>query len=202
MRKLIFTLICCMCFSNFMFSQDTEPMNNPDAEPVKNTEKIGKNFRVFFGFNAVNNNNEHSPFKGMSDWAVGIPISFGVESTINRNLVFEQSFSVNKFKETTKSNRGNNPNGFRYYSTSSNIKYFLDDLIKSEKFQVFASAGLGIFNIKETNTSGNFGGGLQYWINEKMAVRFKSIGKFAFKSDNKIYDNNHFQHHLELVFRL
>lgn len=201
MRKLTFALICCMYFSNFTFSQDTEPVNN--IELKENTEKFGKNFRVFLGLNAVNNPQDRNPFGEIKDWAFGIPISFGVESTITRNLVFGQSFSVNKFNETITLSGKNIPHGYTYYSTSSNIKYFLDDLIKYEKFHVFVSAGLGVSKVKETSTSLNLGGGLQYWFNDKMAIRFKSIAKFVFKSkDKNVYDNNHFQHHLELVYRL
>lgn len=177
-----------MSFSQFTFSQCGCTRGN--------RAEFGKNFRVFLGFNAVNNSNERSPFKGVSDWAVGIPISFGVESTFKRNLVFEQSFSVNKFKET------NSYNGSMYYSASSTIMYFLDDLIKSEKLEIFVSAGIGVFNIQKTNTSGNLGGGLQYWINDNMAIRFKSIAKLALKAHNADYGDSHFQNHLELVYRL
>ena len=197
MKKLIFILICCVFFSNFTFGQDTDPLDN--------SERFGKNFRVFLGLNAVNNSGDHSPYKYINHWAIGIPISFGIESSIKRDLVFEQSFSINKFKETILSTGSIVPHGYTYFSTSSNLKYFIDvfSLSRFESFQIFANAGLGLSKVKDMSASINIGGGLQYWINGKTAIRFKTIAKFVINhADKSIYDNNHFQHNLELVYRL
>jgi len=162
-------------------------------------ETFGKNFRIFVGTNTVNNAGTRSPVKATDEWAFSNPISFGVESAINRNFSFEQSFSFNKFKESSSEMLDED---ILYFSTSANIRYYLNDLIKSDKFEVFVNGGIGIFNMDETNTSANLGGGIQYWISENIAVRVRSIGKFAFKAKHKQFDNNHYQHCLEVVFKL
>ena len=69
---------------------------------------------------------------------------------------------------------------------------------------IYGNAGLGFFSIDETNISANLGGGLLFWINgdKTFGIRAQVIGKFAFNHSDSGLDNNHYQYHLQAVFKL
>lgn len=182
MKKIILILLCAFGL-NDLYSQD--------LNTTQNTTKDSK-IHLFLGVNTINNLGIRSPLNSASDWAFKNPISFGIElkAQFIDNLAFEETISFNKVEEYT------------YYSLDSSLKYYLNDLIKSETFELFMQGGLGLFNINGTNVSANIGGGMQYWLDDKWGIRLKSFGKFAFNAKDNLFNNNHFQHFFEVIYKL
>jgi hypothetical protein len=128
------------------------------------------------------------------DWAFKTPISIGIEARTNfkKNLAFTGDFGYNDY------------DGLRYYSIDGGFKYYLNDLIRSEKFEIAPSVGGGVFNINRTNVSLNLGGSVAYWFSDSFALRIKSLAKFGLNKNDPNYNvsNSHYMHNLEVVFVL
>ena len=183
MKKLPL-LILLLSFSLLTFGQDLN-----DTQNIKQFNTI---YQISAGVNAVNNLGLRSPLNSPGDWAFENPISFGIEarSYFNKDLAFAFDVGFNKYENMT------------YYSLDGSVKYYLNEWIPANDFEFFAQGGLGLFNIDKTNVSGNLGGGVLYWFNEKFGVRVRSLAKFAFNASEELINYNHFQHYLEFVLVL
>ena len=163
-----------------------------DLNSTQNVKAENTIYQLSAGVNAVNNLSLRSPLNSPGDWAFNTPLALGIEarSYINKDLAFTADAGFNKYDNLT------------YYSLDGGVKYYLNDWIPVDSFEFFANGGFGIFNIDKTNVSANLGGGVLYWFNDKLGVRLRSLGKFAFNANENLNTNNHFQHNLELVFVL
>ena len=168
--------------------------------------QFDKDWKVGIGVNAVGSLGSRNPVKGLDKYAFRFPLAVSVERQLTEEFAFEQDLSLNGF------NKGNTIDGigiksvnqsFMYFSTNSNLKwYFGDYLFEADWLDLYVSGGLGIFYMEELNGSANLSAGVQYWFNDNIGLRLQSTGKFAFNPDNYVYANNHFQHVLQVVFRL
>lgn len=183
MKRLTLFLMFSFCLT-IMFSQDLNTTQSEDNDSAR--------IQIFLGVNTINNLGFQSPLKQANEWAFKNPISLGVEfkAVFIENLAFEETISFNKINEYT------------YYSMDSSLKYYFNDLVQSETFELFAQGGLGLFNINGTNVSANVGGGMGFWFNDTWGIRLKSLGKFAFNANNNLDNNNHFQYFFEVVLNL
>ena len=189
MKKLTLLVICFLSFTTLIFSQDL------NTTQYKIESKVI--YQISLGINTIDNTGNRSPLSNPGDWSFGTPISIGVEArrndknAENNDLAVVMDFSYNDY------------NSLHYYSIDGGVKYYLSDWIKSEKFEIAPMAGAGVFNINKTNVSVNGGVSVAYWFNDKLAVRLKSLAKFALNNnDSFAISNNHFMHHLELVLAL
>ena len=82
----------------------------------------------------------------------------------------------------------NDYDGLRYYSVDGGFKYYLNDWIRSDKFEIAPTSGGGVFNINRTNVSVNVGGSVAYWFNKSLAMRIKSLAKFALNNNDPNYN--------------
>ena len=159
------------------------------------------------GLNAINSLGSRSPIYHPEDWSFQFPISAAVEINWGRDLSIEQSITFNGF---TSEDRIDSPNNlkeeFNYLSLDTHAKYYFGKYIfpRTNWIDFYANAGLGFFHIDETNISANFGGGVLFWLNDSRSfgIRAQTIGKFAFNHPESGFDNNHFQYHLQAVFKL
>ncbi len=187
MKNLILVFVCFLSFTTFLHSQT---LNTTQSKKENTTI-----YQVSIGVNTVNNLGLNSPLNSPGDWAFKKPIAVGIEirDFNTKNLALTVDFGYNEYDD-----------GLRYYSLDGSFKYYLNDWIKSKKLEIAPMVGAGAFNFDRTNISFNVGGSMAYWFSDKFGVRIKSLAKFAFNQNDEKYDitNNHFQHFLELVFKL
>ena len=184
MNKLTLLFVCFIISTTLLYSQNYNVSQNKKEKQM--------NYQVSIGVNAIDNSGDRSPIKG--DWAFQTPFSIGIEarSNIKKNLALVGDFGYNDY------------DGLRYYSVDGGFKYYLNDWIRSEKFEIAPTVGGGVFNINRTNVSVNVGGSVAYWFSKSLALRIKSLAKFALNNNDPNYNisNKHFMHNLEVVFLL
>lgn len=168
----------------------------------------GNDWILSAGFNTVANFGTRNPFEDLSDnfnrFAFKQPIAVGIERRWIKDLYIEQDISLNGFKENEFIDNGTPDKDLFYFSTNTTLKYYFDDLIfrNTDWLNLYAGAGIGIFNLEELNTSINVVFGTVLWLNEGVGIRLGTMGKFAFDADSRKYDNNHYQFFLMGVFKL
>lgn len=184
MRNLLLIVVCLLSFTTILFSQT--------LNTTQNTKEYKTIYQISLGINAIDNSGDGSPVSG--SWEFNTPLSIGIEarSYYNKNLAIFGDFTYNGY------------DGLQYYSVDTGFKYYLNNWIKSEKFELAPMAGIGMFNINRTNVSINFGGSLAYWISDKFALCLKSVAKIGLNNNVESNDinNGHYVHNLGLVYIL
>ncbi|WP_178983455.1 outer membrane beta-barrel protein [Winogradskyella helgolandensis] len=189
--KKIFLLALLLTFSIFSFAQ----RNNND-------------WSLSVGVNAINSLGTKSPFNSPEDWSFKTPISAAVEFNWTEQLAIEQAITFNGFSEDSRIDFALPEKDYNYLSLDTHVKYYFGELIfgraRNDWFDIYANAGVGFFHIDETNISANLGGGVLFWLNRDrtFGLRAQTIAKFAFNHPDSGYDNNHYQYHLQAVFKL
>jgi len=158
------------------------------------------------GVNAVVNLGERNPVYSPSDWAIKHPLSVSAEKGFSPYWALELNLALNGYDEGDKIDGLSLAQDETYFSFDAQAKYYFGKHIFSEDswFDMFATAGPGYFVIDESNLSFNLGGGLLFWLNDnhRLGVKLQTVGKFAVEAKDYLVDNNHFQHHLQVVFKL
>ncbi|MFK7833685.1 MAG: outer membrane beta-barrel protein [Winogradskyella sp.] len=160
------------------------------------------------GLNAINSLGSQNPLYKPSDWSFQFPIAAAVEFNWSETFAIEQSITFNGFNTDNRiDSRFNNlSKDYNYLSFDTHVKYYFGRHIlpNADWIDFYANAGFGFFHIDETNVSANFGGGVLVWLNASrtFGLRAQTIGKFAFNHPESGFDNNHFQYHLQAVFKL
>ncbi len=161
---------------------------------------------IGIGINTVNSTGKQSPFSSPDEWAFKYPLSFSVERAWTDLFSIEQSFSFNRFSVSNIIDSGVLAEEKTFFSTNTKIKYYYDNhLFDADWLDLSVSGGIGIFYIGKLNTSANIGFGATFWFNDDIGIGLKSMAKFAFnqgRDSRPVYLSNHFQHHIEVVFRL
>ncbi|WP_179333458.1 outer membrane beta-barrel protein [Winogradskyella costae] len=189
MKKIL--LLALITFCTFSFAQ----RRNDD-------------WSLSVGVNAINSLGSRSPFKSPGDWSFQTPFSAAAEYRFAYQFAIEQSITFNGFNDDESIDFIPTNEDYNYLSLDTHVKYYFGELIfgrgRNDWFDIYANAGLGFFNIDETNISVNLGGGVLFWLNENrtFGLRAQTIAKFAYDSSNNGYDNNHYQYHLQAVFKL
>jgi len=190
MKKTTFILLFSLVFSTLSFSQQAN-------RTVGNQAEFRPEFRIAVGVNAIQNLGTREPFTDFDEWSFGIPFSAALEYKFSEKWAVEQAFSLNKSKDNID---GDTTEEYTYFATNTNLKWY-PNLLKSDKFKLFANAGLGIFNIDDLNTSANLGGGILYWFSDSFGLRGSALGKWAIDNTRR-YDSNHYQYMLEAIIKL
>ncbi len=159
------------------------------------------------GFNTVNHLGSRSPIYHPGDWAGKFPISAAIELSWSDNFAIEQSITLNGFREGGEIDGVILEKDYSYISFDTHVKYYFGQehlFPRTDWIDLYVNAGLGFFSIDETNISANLGGGVLFWLNDNRSfgIRAQVIGKFAFNHAESGLDNNHYQYHLQAVFKL
>ncbi|HLT34181.1 MAG TPA: hypothetical protein VKZ98_10355 [Aquaticitalea sp.] len=168
----------------------------------------GNDWLLSVGVNTVANFGTQNPLEDVNDnidrFAFKHPVAIGIERRWTKHLYIEQDFTLNGFKENEFIDNGVPDKDLTYFSTNTTLKYYFDDLLfrNTDWLNLYAGAGVGIFNIHELNTSVNVALGTVIWVSEKVGIRLGTLGKFAIDHDERQYDNNHYQFMLQGVFKL
>lgn len=168
----------------------------------------GNDWLLSVGVNTVANFGTRNPFEDLNEntgrFAFKYPVAIGIERRWTEHLYIEQDFSTNGFKENEFIDNGTPDKDLFYFSTNTTLKYYFDDHIfrNSDWLNLYAGAGIGIFNIEELNSSVNIVFGTVVWVSDNVGIRLGTMGKFAFDADSRQYDNNHYQFFLQGVFKL
>ena len=188
MKKLIL-LIILLSFSLSSFSQ----RNNED-------------WFLSVGFNTINHLGSRSPIYHPGDWVANFPISAALEFSWSDDFSVEPSITFNTFSEGDDIDGRILKKNYNYLSLDTHLKYNFAQYIfpREDWLQLYANAGFGFFNIDKSNISANFGAGALFWLNRfrTFGIRAQIIGKFAFNHKDSGIDNNHYQYHLQAVFKL
>lgn len=158
------------------------------------------------GVNAVVNLGERNPLESPDEWAFKQPLSVSAEKGFSKYFAVELNLSLNGYNEGDEIDGRTLTADDTYFSTDAYAKYYFGRHFLNEGswFDLFAAAGPGYFVIDDSNMSFNVAGGALFWLNENhtLGVKLQSVGKFAAKADDYLVDNNHFQHHLQIIFKL
>ncbi|MEP5255652.1 hypothetical protein [Winogradskyella rapida] len=172
-------------------------------------QRYNEDWTLSFGVNALNTLGTQSPINSPDDWSFQTPISAAIEFSWVPNLAIEQAITFNGFKESSRVDFGDIEENYNYVSLDTNAKYYFRELIFGRGrhlswFDIYANAGLGFFHIEDSNVSFNLGGGVLFWLNrnQTFGIRAQTLAKFAFNNSDAGYENNHYQYHLQAVFRL
>lgn len=188
MKKLSF-------FIALFFTTFTLTAQGPDADWLLN-----------IGFNAVNNLQTQNPVFKPEKWALQNPFAVSVERRISDRFFVEGAFTLNGFEKGSSAIFVNIQEDLTYYSFDVHAKVYYGDQIfyKIDWIDLYLNAGFGYFGIEKSNASFNLGGGILFWLNKKrsLGVRLQTIGKLAFNNKNEVIDGNHYQYHLQAVFKL
>ncbi|WP_179318059.1 outer membrane beta-barrel protein [Winogradskyella helgolandensis] len=173
---------------------------------AQRNSRANDDWYLSIGVNAINSLGTRSPFNSPSDWAFDLPISAAAEYNWSDTFAIEQSVTFNGFTEDTEIDGTELSKDYTYISFDTNVKYYFGQFIfpNLDWLEIHANAGVGFFHIDETNISANLGGGVLFWLNANrtFGLRLQTTGKFAFNHPESGFDNNHFQHHLQVVFKL
>ena len=168
----------------------------------------GNDWLLSVGVNTVANFGTRNPFEDLNDnsarFAFKQPVAIGIERKWTKYLYIEQDISLNGFKENEFLDNGTPDKDLFYFSTNTTLKYYFDDHIfnNTDWLNLYAGAGVGIFNIEELNTSFNVVFGTIVWVSDNFGIKLGTMGKFAVNADSRQYDNNHYQFFLQGVLKL
>lgn len=165
--------------------------------------RFDSDWKVSVGLNAVGNLGTRNPLERLDEYGFQFPIAVAIERQWTDQFALEQDLSLNGFKAGKFLDNGIPSEDLTYFSTNTNIKwYFTEYLFDLEWLDLFAKGGVGIFYMSELNTSANLSGGALFWISEDVGISLQTTAKFAINANNRQYANNHWQHLLQVVFRL
>lgn len=169
-------------------------------------QRSEKDWYLNIGVNAINSLGSQNPLYQPNNWSFQTPISGAVEFNWSEKFSIEQSITFNGFTSENTIDNADLQEDYNYLSLDTHVKYYFGRHIlpNTEWIDFYANAGIGFFHIDETNISANLGGGVLAWLNASrtFGLRAQCIGKFAFNHPDSGYDNNHFQYHLQAVFKL
>jgi hypothetical protein len=162
--KTIITLAFGLFVFNTMSAQESTPAAETETSP-KYILSVGTNF--------INNDGTILPFDRFPtfDWQYAFNY-VSLERTLKNKWSVEVVGSVNRFDLTKTKNSS-------YFSGDANAKYnFGKHFIKSNKFDMYAFAGGGLFAVeREIYPAVNAGGGLRYWFTDHIGINYQGYGK-------------------------
>lgn len=173
-------------------------------------QRNAKDWYLSVGVNAINTLGSKSPIYHPEDWSYQTPISAAVEFNWTKNFAIEQSITFNGFTDKDQIDvfhaEEELDKDYNYLSFDTHVKYYFGRHIfpNAEWLNFYANAGVGFFHIDETNISANIGGGALVWLNSSRSfgLRGQIISKFALDHSESYIDNNHYQYHLQVIFKL
>ncbi|WP_225035074.1 outer membrane beta-barrel protein [Winogradskyella sp. SM1960] len=173
---------------------------------AQRNSRASNDWYLSIGVNAINSLGSQSPIYHPEDWMFKFPISAAAEYNWSEQFAIEQSITFNGFNEGDVIDGAVLTKDYNYLSFDTHVKYYFGQLIfpNANWLEIHANAGIGFFNIEETNVSANLGGGFLFWLNTNrtFGLRAQTTAKFALNHSESGFDNNHWQYHLQAVFKL
>ena len=160
------------------------------------------------GVNTVNSLGSKNPFEDPGDWAYKFPLSASIEGKWFDLFSIEINASLNGIKAGGRVDNGAPEDDITYFAVDTHLKYYFGEYIfpEADWIDFYGTGGLGLFFLDDTNISLNAGGGVQFWLNrsQSFGIKAQGVAKFALDHSNKgtVYQNNHFQYSMMLVFRI
>lgn len=200
MRNLVIFLFLVSLFTFNGHSQTTSDTNydTSDEEYVEDSP-----WKLSVGVNAVGSLGTRQPFSGLDDFQFKNPLALAIEHKWSKYFAIEQDVTLNGYEAENRIDNGVLKEDYFYFSTNTYIKYYFSDvLFTADWLDLYAGAGFGIFSVDEINSSGNLALGGTVWVSDKIGLRLQGIGKFAVNAKDRLFDNNHFQYVMQVVFKL
>ena len=189
---------------------------------MKNLFTLFLLFTVFVSFGQENGNTQNSK------WTIGLGVNFidntstlnnqflnsskhwnfipalsifSVERSFSEKVSVSSSIAMNVISSEKLQNGTTLAEDVNYYGLDINGKFFFDDyIVKQSKIDSYVVLGLGINYVDDvTNQTGNFGLGLNFWLQPNLGLRLQSVGKYGF--DQNVLLNNNIQHSAELILK-
>lgn len=189
MKKIIFLLLSVITVQGFAQEEKKEEI---------------KKWTVGFGINFIDNtstlNNQY--LNSSKQWNFIPTLSvFSVERSLSENFSLASVVAMNVLSSKKLQNGIIIAEDANYYGLDVNGKFFFDDYIVSQsKIDTYLVLGLGINSVDDvTNQSGNYGLGINFWIQPNLGLRIQTLGKYGFEQETLL--NNHIQHTAELILK-
>lgn len=189
---------------------------------MKNLFTLFLLFIVFVSFGQENGNTQNSK------WTIGLGVNFidntsrlnnqflnsskhwnfipalsifSVERSFSEKVSVSSSIAMNVISSEKLQNGTTLAEDVNYYGLDINGKFFFDDyIVKQSKIDSYVVLGLGINYVDDvTNQTGNFGLGLNFWLQPNLGLRLQTVGKYGF--DQNVLLNNNIQHSAELILK-
>lgn len=200
MKKTIFFFLCLI--SVYAFSQD-----KPESD--ESNTNTSKRFLIKLGANYVDSTGESNPFDFLTsskELAFSSPLKIGVEYRFNELFSIGLDGSANKWKapdaviDSERLVEDQN-----YFAIDGKLNFYIDEAFnwftKTDWLELYLDAGLGYFKVNGGNFSGNFGGGANIWISQKVGLNFDAVAKWVLDAHPERYNTNHFQVSASVIFR-
>lgn len=195
--KKIFSALFITCFTLAITAQSERSIRYDE-------------YLLSVGMNTVNSLGSKNPFERPGDWAFRTPIAASFEAKWFDLFSIEVGASLNGLDSNKSVDAGSPADGstLTYFSADTALKYYFGEYIfpNTEWIDFYGSAGLGLFVFDDTNISVNVGGGALFWLNRyrTFGIKAQGLAKFALdhSDSGSAYQNNHFQYHLMLVFKI
>ncbi|MDD7886229.1 OmpA family protein [Flavivirga sp. 57AJ16] len=187
---------CCYTFSQNHASMD---FNGASKEVL-----------LKLGVNAVDNSGESNIFNSLSSFknsAFHSPFKIGAEYRFSKFLSLGLDGSVNTWKVPNAKIDGNIlEENQDYFSLDINTNFYLNEafdwFLNEEWLELYISGGAGYFKITQGGFSGNIGAGTNIWMTPKFGFNLDGKAKLVLDSEPSIYETNHFQISIGIVFKL
>ena len=189
MKNLLILFLFLTTFVGFSqqngISQDAKWTIGLGANFIDNTSSVNNQF-----FNSSRQWNSISALSLLS-----------VERSFSEKLSVSSTIAMNVISSKKLQNGMTIAEDLNYYGLDINGKFFFDDYIISQsKIDAYVVLGLGINSVDDvTNQSGNFGLGLNFWVQPNLGLRIQTVGKYGFEQNTLL--NNHIQHSAELILK-
>lgn len=175
--------------------------------------KFNNKWTFGLGFNVVDNNGNRSsnPFNNFikldEEAFGGIPLKLDVEYRFNDVFALAASGSMNRWK----AGKGYLDNTLTevdvdYFAVDGALKLYIDEALNvlknSDWLEVYASAGLGYFEITDGGVSANLGAGANFWILDNFGINLNGTAKWALAAEPALYETKHVQYSAGIVYRI
>lgn len=169
---------------------------NDNAQTSKWTIGLGANFID----NTSSMNNQYLNSSKQWNYIPALSI-FSVERSFSEKLSVASSIALNVISSEKFQNGATIAEDVNYYGLDINGKFFFDDyIVKQSKIDSYVVLGLGINSVDDImNQTGNFGLGLNFWLQPNLGLRLQTVGKYGFEQNTLL--NNNIQHSAELILK-
>ncbi|MDO5968898.1 OmpA family protein [Flavivirga aquimarina] len=194
MKVLSLSLLCIMSFYSFSQNQPKNP----------------NGFLIKLGANYVDNSGDSNPFKFLTSFKKGAfsqPLKLGVEYRFSDLFSVGVDGSINKWKapdaviDLEKITEDQD-----YFSLDTKLNLYVDEVFNwfsnADWLDLYLDVGVGYFKINEGGLSGNFGGGTNIWLSQKIGLNLTAVSKWTLDETPAKYDTNHLQFSAAVIFKL
>lgn len=204
-KRHIFPVIVFMLFVFCGSANDILGIDHKWTPKPRKKSKISWIFTA--GWNIIDDNG--NPFKkliGRKPWSFPFyPSQISAEIIGDQGLTYGLTFTFNRYKPGKDINGDPNPGRGLVFAFDGFAKYHFNEHINmSKQYDPYVYLGGG-YTLRFTPNSpsaftGNFGFGLNYWLNNHWGINFQSLAKFAIKARFPRNNANYLHHSFGAVY--